>query len=222
MGEAAGGMSELSSIKRLIGGIYSVAAKRLYEPVVVRGAFPLFGGDLNRAVLAQGRRATEIAAGQPILDMPVGTAFFTIETARNHHGLVVGADIARGMVAEAKERAGRAAATNLATVQADAHNLPFENGAFAAILCTNGLHVMPGLERALAEMARVLALSGVLYASVVHLPVGVLLPGPAATRLPTLLAARHTLAGAFERAGLRVTSVGRQRLVTLVEARKPQ
>jgi SAM-dependent methyltransferase len=220
MGEAAGGMSEHSSMKRLIGGIYSVTAKRLYEPIVVRGLFPLFAGDLNDAVLAQGRRAAETAAGHPILDMPVGTAFFTIETARQHPGLVVGADIARGMVAEAKARAGRAGVTNLATVQADAHHLPFENGAFAVILCTNGLQVMPGLGRALGEMARVLGPSGVLYASVVHLPVGALLPSPAAARLPTLLAARRSLAGAFVRAGLHVTSLGQQRLATLVEARK--
>jgi ubiquinone/menaquinone biosynthesis C-methylase UbiE len=209
-------------MKRLIGDIYSVMAKRLYEPIVVRRAFPLFGGDLNASVLAQGRRAAMFAAGRPILDMPVGTAFFTIETAREHPGLVVGADIARGMVAEAKARAGSERIANLATVQADAHNLPFGDGTFAAILCTNGLQVIPGLGRALDEMSRVLAPNGALYASVVHLPVGALLPGPAATHLPTLLSSRPRLTGAFEAAGLRITSVARQRLATLVEARKPE
>jgi ubiquinone/menaquinone biosynthesis C-methylase UbiE len=213
-------MSDHTGMKRLIGGIYSVAAKRIYEPVVVRGAFPLFGGDLNDAVLAQGRRAAQIAAGRPILDMPVGTAFFTIETAREHSGLVVGADIARGMVAETKARADRADVANLATVQGDAHNLPFRTGTFAAILCTNGLQVMPGLGRALGEMARVLAPDGVLYASVVHLPIGALLPSLAAARLPTVLSARRSLTNAFENAGLQVTSIGRHRLATLVEARK--
>jgi SAM-dependent methyltransferase len=209
------------AMKRLIGGIYSVMAKRLYEPIVVRRAFPLFGGDLNAAVLAQGRRAAEIAAGRPVLDMPVGTAFFTIETAKQHSGLVVGADIARGMVAEARARAGSAGISNLATVQADAHHLPFGDGAFAAILCTNGLQVIPGLGRALDEMSRVLAPDGALFASVVHLPVGALVPGAAAEHLPALLSSRRSLAGAFEGAGLRVTSVARQRLATLVEARKP-
>ncbi|MGH2817795.1 MAG: class I SAM-dependent methyltransferase [Actinomycetota bacterium] len=215
-------MSQHGSMKRLIAGIYSVTAKRLYEPIVVRGAFPLFGGDLNDAVISQGQRAAEIAAGRPILDMPVGTAFFAIETAREHHGLVVGADIARGMVAETKARAGSGGVGNLAAVQADAHDLPFKKGTFAAILCTNGLHAMPGLGRALGEIARVLAPNGVVYASVVHLPVGALLPSLAAARLPTLLAARRSLAGAFEEAGLQVTSVRRQRLATLVEARKPE
>ena len=209
-------------MKRLIGGVYSVMAKRLYEPIVVRRAFPLFGGDLQTTVLAQGRRAAEIAAGRPILDMPVGTAFFTIETARQHSGLVVGADIARGMVAEAKARATSSGIANLATVQADAHALPFGDGTFAAILCTNGLHVIPDLGRAPDEMSRVLAPDGVLYASVVHLPASALLPGPAAAHLPTLLSSRRRLTGAFEGAGLRVGSVVRQRLATLVEARKPE
>jgi SAM-dependent methyltransferase len=209
-------------MKRLIGGVYSVMAKRLYEPIVVKRAFPLFGGDLQTPVLAQGRRAAEIAAARPILDMPVGTAFFTIETARKHPGLIVGADIARGMVTEAKARAGRAGIANLATTQADAHNLPFGDGTFAAILCTNGLQVIPGLGRALDEMSRLLAPGGILYASVVHLPVGALVPGAAAAHLPTLLSSRRSLTGAFGAAGLRVTSVERQRLATLVEALKPE
>ncbi len=208
-------------MKRLIGGVYSVMAKRLYEPIVVRRAFPLFGGDLQTPVLAQGRHAVEVAAGRPLLDMPVGTAFFTIQTARQHAGLIVGADIARGMVAEAKTRAGRAGIANLATVQADAHDLPFGDGTFTAILCTNGLQVIPGLGRALDEISRVLAPDGVLYTSVVHLPVGALLPGPAAAHLPTLLSSRRSLTAAFGAAGLRVISVTRQRLATLVEARKP-
>jgi hypothetical protein len=68
----------------------------------------------------------------------------------------------------------------------------------------------------------VLAPGGVLYASVVHLPVGALVPGAAAAHLPTLLSSRRSLTGAFGAAGLRVTSVERQRLATLVEARKPE
>jgi SAM-dependent methyltransferase len=100
------------------------------------------------------------------------------------------------------------------------HNLPFRTGTFAAILCPNGLQVMPGLGRALGEMARVLAPNGVLYASVVHLPIGALLPSLAG-RLPTVLAARRSLTNAFENAGLQVTSIRKHRLATLVEARKP-
>jgi demethylmenaquinone methyltransferase/2-methoxy-6-polyprenyl-1,4-benzoquinol methylase len=199
-------MSEPGTMKRLIGGIYSVMAKSLYEPIVVRGTLPLLGGDLHTVIAAQGRRAVATAAGRPILDLPVGTAFFTIETAGRHPGVVVGADIARGMVYEAAERAKVAGIANLATVQADAHDLPFEDGSFGAILCTNGLQVIPGLTQTLSEMARVLAKDGVLYVCVVHVPIGALLPQPAAARLPTLLTARSSLTGAFTGAGLRVTS----------------
>ncbi len=82
--------------KKLIANIYSYTADKLYEPIVVKRAFPLFGGDLNDVVLEQGRRAVASAAGRPILDMPVGTAYFTVEMARAHPGLVVGVDIAAG------------------------------------------------------------------------------------------------------------------------------
>lgn len=168
--------------KRLIGAIYSAAADRLYEPIVVRGAFPLLGGDLNELVLGQGRRAVAVAQGRPILDMPVGTAYFTVEMARLHDGVVVGADIARGMVDHAARAARGRGLDNLLSVQADAHVLPFGDASFGAILCTNGLQVIPGLEPTLAELARVLAPGGTLFASVVHLPL--------AARAPTMFKSR--------------------------------
>ncbi|MDQ3981641.1 MAG: class I SAM-dependent methyltransferase, partial [Actinomycetota bacterium] len=128
-----------------------------------------------------------------------------------------GVDIAEGMVRAA---AGRRL-PNLAAVQADAHHLPFEDGAFGAILCTNGLQVIPGLRPAVRELARVLAPGGTLFVSVVGLPLGAFLPRPTADRLPTMLARRTRVADELERAGLRVSETGRQRLATLYEARSP-
>jgi ubiquinone/menaquinone biosynthesis C-methylase UbiE len=192
--------------KRVVAGIYSRAARRLYEPLVVRGSFPLLGGDLNERVAEQGREAVRVAAGRPILDMPVGTAYFTEAVARTHDGLVVGVDIAEGMVREA---AGRRL-PNLAVAQADAHHLPFEDGAFAAILCTNGLQVIPGLRPAVQELARVLATGGTLFVSVVGLPLR-------AKSLPTMLSTA-TVRDELERAGLRTTRTSRRRLATLYEA----
>ncbi len=203
--------------KKIVAGIYSRAARSLYEPLVVHGSFPLLGGDLNERVAEQGRQAVRVAAGRPILDMPVGTAYFTEAVARAHGGLVVGVDIAEGMVRAA---AGRRL-PNLAAVQADAHHLPFEDGAFGAILCTNGLQVIPGLRPAVRELARVLAPGGTLFVSVVGLPLGAFLPRPTADRLPTMLARRTRVADELERAGLRVSETGRQRLATLYEARSP-
>lgn len=207
-------------LKRAIGRIYSRAADTLYEPIVVRTTFPLLGGDLNDLVLEQGRRAVATSNGRPILDMPIGTAYFTLATARLHHGLVVGADIAEGMVRKARQEAAASNLSNLVTVQADAHHLPFESASFGAILCTNGLQVIPGLDESLTELARVLAPDGKLYVSVVTLPVGGLLPENAAAHLPTMLLSNRDLTSALDRAGLEKTAEKRNRLALLFEAKK--
>jgi ubiquinone/menaquinone biosynthesis C-methylase UbiE len=201
-------MGDRSRAKRIVAKIYSRAASRLYEPLVVHGSFRLLGGDLNERVASQGRAAVRVAGGRPILDMPVGTAYFTEAVARAHGGLVVGADIAEGMVREAAARR----LPNLAVVQADAHHLPFEDGAFGAILCTNGLQVIPGLRPAIQELARVLAPEGTLFVSVV----GVRLR---ARSLPTMFSTAK-VKDELERVGLQVTTTRGARLATLYEARR--
>lgn len=207
--------------KKTIASIYSRAAKTLYEPIVVKRAFPLFGGDLNDLVLEQGRRAVRAAKGRPILDMPVGTAYFTLSMARLHDGLVVGVDIAEGMVKKAKDVARNTRVDNLSAVQADAHNLPFKTGSFGSILCTNGLQVIPGLSESVAELVRVLAPGGRLYLSVVTLPLGAAIPARAAEHLPTLLKSRRDILKALTDERLDITSIERNRLALLVEATKP-
>ena len=207
--------------QRAIASIYSFAAKNLYEPIVVKRAFPLFGGSLNELALEQGRAAVAAAAGAPILDMPVGTAYFTIPVAKRHEGLVAGVDIAAGMVDEAAMAARAAGAVGLHMVQANAHALPFRDASFGAVLCTNGLQVMPGLHASVVEMERVLRPGGNLFVSVVTLPVSRLLPPERAARLPTVLRSGMDVAEAISAAGIYVTSIRHERLATLIEAVKP-
>ena len=207
--------------KRAIGGIYSFAADKLYEPLVVHGAFRLFGGPLNDLVVEQGRRAVSAARGGPILDMPVGTGYFAIEMARRHEGIVVAADIAEGMVRETAERA-RAGAANLVAVQADAHHLPFADGAFRSVMCSNGLQVMPGLVPSVAELVRVLAPGGRLYISVIIAPVGAVFRNDTREHLPTFMRPAKDVVTVVEREGLHVTRNERVRLATLIEATKPK
>lgn len=208
-------------IKRAIGVFYSLSANRLYEPLIVKGAFPFFGGDLNRLAAEQGRQAVSAAAGGPILDVPVGTGFFTLHVARAHEGTVLGTDYARGMVEETLKAARSAGHDNLVVVQSDIHHLPFRTGTFAATLCTNGLQVIPGLTPSTRELARTLKAGGELYVSVISLPLSALLPGAARNRLPNFLRSGRDVAGALERAGLTIKSVRRSRLATLIEAVKP-
>jgi SAM-dependent methyltransferase len=207
--------------QRAIANIYSFAAKSLYEPIVVKGTFPLFGGNLNEMALEQGHAAVAAAQGGPILDMPVGTAYFTIPVAKNHEGLVVGVDIAAGMVDEAASAARRAGVDDLRLVQANAHSLPFEDASFGAILCTNGLQVMPGLRESVSEMGRVLIPGGMLFVSVVTVPLGRLLPASSSDRLPTMLRSGMDVAEEISRAGIFVTSIRHERFATLIEAVKP-
>jgi SAM-dependent methyltransferase len=209
-----------SRIQRAIGGIYSWAADRLYEPVVIKGSFRVLGGGLHPLVVEQGRRAVEAAAGRPILDVPVGTAYFTVETAARHAGLVVGADYAWGMTERARRDAAGIGVLNLAVMQADVHRLPFADEAFGAVLCTNGLQVIPGLAEALRELARVLAPRAPLLVSVIVAPLGAALPAFAARRLPTLLRSGPSIATEIAATGLTVTSFRRSRLAYLIEAVK--
>ena len=200
-----------SRAQKLIAGIYSAAARRWYEPLVVHGSFKLLsGGRLHDLVAEQGRRAVEVAEGAPILDVPIGTAYFTRAVARLHPGLVVGVDIAEGMVRESAAMARREGLSNLKLVQASAHALPFPDGTFKAILCTNGLQVIPDLEAAVSELARVLAPDGTLFVSVLGLPLR-------SKKLPTAFATRN-VTDALRGALSEVRRTNKERLATLWEA----
>ncbi|MDQ3964791.1 MAG: class I SAM-dependent methyltransferase [Actinomycetota bacterium] len=204
--------------KRRVGALYSWAADRVYDRVVVNGAFKVFGGNLNELVREQGRRALDVAAGRPILDMPVGTAYFATDVARSYEGVVVGVDIAAGMVREA-HRVARAAGASLEVVQGDAHALPFADATFGAILCSNGLQVIPGLEPSVRELARVLGDNGTLFVSVITLPAPV--PKDMRSHLPTMMRPGEDVTDALEAAGLRARITQKERLATLIEASKP-
>lgn len=206
-------MDTTERAKKLIGGIYSWAADTVYEPLVVNGTFELLGGAMKDLVRRQGVDAARHAKSRPILDLPVGTGTFTLTVAAASAGVVVGADIAAGMVRQARAVAAREGLGNLVPVQADAHRLPFADATFAAAMCTNGLQVMPGLRETLDELHRVLADDGNLYVSVVNLPVS------SAPSAPAIIMSRPQLRRSLQGAGFEVVSLRAERLATLVEAR---
>lgn len=206
--------------KRIISEIYSRTADSFYEPLVVRGTFRMAAGDLERLVSEQGQNAVAAAEGGPILDMPIGTAHFTTMFAREHEGLIVGTDIAHGMLLKTMDRARQEGLGNIVAVRGDAHALPFATESFPAIMCSNGLQVIPGLELTLAELHRVLKREGLMQVSIVNLPLGAILPEGASSHLPTLFKSRSSMISAVERAGFTIARLSATRLVTLVEARK--
>ena len=211
----------MSLRKRFIGSAYSFAADRFYDRVVVNGGFKLFGGNLNELAIEQGQRAVELAEGGPILDMPVGTAYFTVKLAKLHPGLVVGADLATGMVVRAKEVAAEATTPNLQMVQADVHRLPFADGSFPVVMCTNGLQVIPGLRPSVSELARVTQPNGYLFISVLTLPAPRSVRETRKEKLPTMMLSGDDIAEVVTDNGLVIQAIERERLATLIEARKP-
>lgn len=211
----------MSRMKRFIGSAYSFAADRFYDPIVVNGGFKLFGGNLNALAIEQGRRAVDVANGGPILDMPVGTAYFTVTIARAHGGLVVGSDIAAGMVQRASEVASENGIVNLRCVQADAHALPFADDTFPAVMCTNGLQVIPGLRPSISELARVTRPGGHLFISVLTMPAPSSIRTTRRDKLPTVMLSGQDIARVVEQSGLVVEDFRTERLASLIEARKP-
>jgi ubiquinone/menaquinone biosynthesis C-methylase UbiE len=207
-------------VNRLVAGLYSWAAGRLYEPVVVHGGFRLFGGRLNELVLEQGRRAVAASPGRPILDIPAGTGYFTAHVAQRHDVIVVAADYAPGMARRVLQVAQRLEPATLQVIQADIHDLPFRDGCFGGVLCTNGLQVIPGLDRSLAELTRVLAPGGILLVSVLTVPLGAALPDRSSRKLPVVLRSGRAVADAIFATGLMVTALRKERLAHLIEAVK--
>ena len=99
----------------------------------------------------------DLAPGDFVLDLACGHGNFTVEFARRvgPTGLVVGLDIAASMLARAAARVAREGLDNVLLVRGDALALPFTDAAFAKLNCSGGLHQLPDLARALAELARV-------------------------------------------------------------------
>lgn len=110
-----------------------------------------------RSEVAAVSERLELAPGDVVLDVACGQGNFSVELARRvgPGGLVVGLDIAASMLARAANRVRRERLDNVVLVRGDALALPFRDAVFAKLNCSGGLHQMPDLDRALAEMARV-------------------------------------------------------------------
>lgn len=97
-----------------------------------------------KAVAPQrGERVLDLAAG-------TGTSSMAFVPSGAH---VVAADFSRGMIAEGRRRHGNV--PNLEFVQADATDLPFQDGEFDAVTMSFGLRNVNDPRRALRELRRV-------------------------------------------------------------------
>ena len=90
--------------------------------------------------------------GERILDLAAGTGTSSLAFVPSG-AHVVAADFSRGMIAEGRRRHGNV--PNLEFVQADATDLPFQDGEFDAVTMSFGLRNVNDPRRALRELRRV-------------------------------------------------------------------
>jgi len=113
------------------------------------------------------------AGARRVLDLCTGTALVPARLAPARPDVfVVGLDLSPEMLAMGREKLRRLSTRNAGLVRADAGTLPFASGAFDAVTVSFGLHELPTAvrERALREVARVLAPGCVLVAADVDRP----------------------------------------------------
>ncbi|MFF0184511.1 class I SAM-dependent methyltransferase [Streptomyces sp. NPDC005244] len=100
--------------------------------------------------------AVDLHPGAAVLDLACGTGFAARAAAARvgPAGRVSGADINPGMIGVAEEHvSGRY--PDIEFTVAPAERLPFEDAAFDAVVCQQGVQFFPDLDAALAETARV-------------------------------------------------------------------
>lgn len=91
-----------------------------------------------------------------VLDVATGTGF-TALAVRPHAGRVVGLDLTRRMLEEAKRISADA---KIDWVEGDVESLPFRDGAFSVVTCRRAPHHFGEVEQAVQEMLRVLRPGG--------------------------------------------------------------
>jgi len=115
------------------------------------------------------REAAGLERASWVLDLACGSGIYSRPFGRQlATGRVVGIDLSSPMLAQARRRASREGLTNLDLVRGSALDLPFGAGTFDIVSCCGALHLFPDVDRALAEIERVLVPGGRFTAAVIR------------------------------------------------------
>lgn len=97
-----------------------------------------------------------------LLDVPVGTAVFTLEKYRKlPNAQITCLDYSEDMLSQAQARFNRNQLPNIRCMQGDVGSLPFSDETYDIVLSMNGFHAFPDKEKAFSETARVLKKGGI-------------------------------------------------------------
>lgn len=113
-------------------------------------------------------RMVAVGRGRRLLEVGCGIGIDTLRLARLGFGDVVGIDLTEVAVEVAADRARREGLDGVRFEVGNAEALPFEDGAFDLVYSFGVLHHTPGIERAVAEVHRVLAPGGTAYVMLYH------------------------------------------------------
>jgi ubiquinone/menaquinone biosynthesis C-methylase UbiE len=113
-----------------------------------------------REVQTQALAALALTENDVLLDVGCGTGA-AVRDAAPRIRRAVGFDLSPGMIVQAEERARASGIDNVEFRVGDVSGrLPFDDGAFTALVCTTAFHHFPKPRDTIAEMARVLAPGG--------------------------------------------------------------
>ncbi|MGA2615412.1 MAG: methyltransferase domain-containing protein [Spirochaetia bacterium] len=119
--------------------------------------------DFMRFMQSRTLHLIDVRKGMSFLDIGCGTGWAVRRTAQllNGVGKFYGIDISPQMIEKANEQTlkGR----NIKFKVGNAEELPFGNGTFDVVLCTNSFHHYKNPKKVLTEMARVLKSDGAVY-----------------------------------------------------------
>ncbi len=116
----------------------------------------IFGLELRR-IQRNALERLKIEPGQRVLDLGCGPGDGAARLAKKR-AVAIGLDYSQGMLDTAKKEAGLRGRLT----RGDAGRLPFRDGAFDKIVCTNSFHHYPNHIASLEEMRRVLKPGGLL------------------------------------------------------------
>ncbi len=110
-----------------------------------------------------------LKAGDKVLDVGAGNGALTLLLARHLPDIrFIGVDITTALVEDAQQQAQKLGINNVEFREADALQLPFEDGCFDATVCQTLLIHLGEPAKAVTEMSRVLKQGGVFMAAEFH------------------------------------------------------